>query len=636
MITSVGVCLVYIAACSAAGASLLTVIGVGREQWRNFSAAAFLATTLLVGEGLLASIWLVLGLAGEFSLPLVVGLIVLFLLLGAAVVRREIVDTFRRLWIQVWNHLSGLQISVGFLAVLTLFVLVLLGVFNAILPVRFGAGDGIFFYMALPKVMAESGRLALIGGHEYTHGVSGFIGEMHHAALLKLAGEQAALLFVWVTTISMIAILVSMCGLLGVGRMGKWVAVVMVLSSTSVTFYLIDGKVDLFAVAMGIAALYWAVQVQRSKALVPVVILVGLLTGFSVVAKATYVLAVGLPVVAILYFNVRYSRSLFFLCLVFFVSALLPVVPQAIKNFVFFGEPFAPFLFLESDIGAVYRSQGSWHAPKSVWLILMSYPLALAYGDYAFQYGNISGLFIALGPLVLLVPVREWRQNKNLMSFTFVIIIAVTVSALAQVSYFAPRFLLPALLALIPAIAFASEYVFQTSNSHMWFRGVMIACMCIALIGYSTLEQDFKRTVRYKIHHSGICDLEGFPLPECHDMLALNKLADRGERINITWNDYKYWLRSDLIQCLATEYEQGLSWDEWYDRGFRYIENAGIPLDLTDVPVWMQVSNVYSRQATGLSQPVQIYELYSRDSKRSPSYACQQTDEGEWQVVKSG
>ena len=141
------------------------------------------------------------------------------------------------------------------------------------------------------------------------------------------------------------------------------------------------------------------------------------------------------------------------------------MVPQAIKNFVFFGEPFAPFLFLESDIGAVYRSQGSWHAPKSVWLILMSYPLALAYGDYAFQYGNISGLFIALGPLVLLVPVREWRQNKNLMSFTFVIIIAVTVSALAQVSYFAPRFLLPALLALIPAIAFASEY------DHLLFKG---------------------------------------------------------------------------------------------------------------------------------------------------------------------
>ena len=98
----------------------------------------------------------------------------------------------------------------------------------------------------------------------------------------------------------MLAILVALCGYLGVGRVGKWVAVVMMLSSTAVSFYLIDGKVDLFAAAMGVTALYWALRVKRDAGLFPIVCLVGLFTGFAVVAKATYALVVGLPVVPVL------------------------------------------------------------------------------------------------------------------------------------------------------------------------------------------------------------------------------------------------------------------------------------------------------------------------------------------------
>lgn len=170
----------------------------------------------------------------------------------------------------------------------------------------------------------------------------------------------------------------------------------------------------------------------------------------------------------------------------------------------------------------------------------------------------------------------------------------------------------------------------------------MIACMCIALLGYSTLEQDLKRTVRYKIHQSGICDLEGFPLPQCHDMLALNELAGQGERININWNDYKYWLRADLIQCLASREEQWLSggavanWEELYDHGFRYIENAGEPWDLTRVPDGLHVSSVYSREASGLSKAVQFYELRSSDLNHSPSFSCRQSRSGAWDVVEIG
>ena len=147
----------------------MPVIGVSRMKWRDLSAAALLATVLLVGQGLLASVWLVLGLTGTFTQPIIVGLLGLSLLIGAVVIRREFGDISRRLWAQMVNHLSGLQAPVRFVAVLVLLVVAILGTFNAILPVRFGAGDGIFFYMVLPKMMAASGMLALVSGYEYTH-----------------------------------------------------------------------------------------------------------------------------------------------------------------------------------------------------------------------------------------------------------------------------------------------------------------------------------------------------------------------------------------------------------------------------------------------------------------------------------
>ena len=642
MLSTVGVCLVYTAACAAIGAALMPVIGIPRVKWREYSAAALLATVLLLGQGLLASVWLILGLAEEFSLPLIVGLLGLCLLIGVAVVRRELGDLSRRLWVQMVDHLSGLQTPVRFVAVLALLVVALLGTFNAILPVRFGAGDGIAFYMVLAKVMAASQRVVPVSGHEHNHGVSGFLGEMHHAALLALHGEQAALLFVWLTTTSMLAVLVALCGCLGVGRVGKWVAVVMMLSSTAVSFYLIDGKVDLFAAAMGVAALYWALQVERGGGLTPAVCLAGLFTGFAVVAKATYALAVALPVVALLFWRARESRFLVSLWLPFVLFALLPFGPHAAKNILFFGEPFAPFFFLDPQAGVAYRSQGSSYPPSVVRQMLLTYPFSLAYGDYTFQYGHISGLYIALGPLALLVPVRVWRRRENLVRFTLIMLMTVIVAAVLLASRLPlrPRLTLPAFLALIPAISFAAEYVFHASVAHAWFRGVMAGCLCIAMIGYSTLEQDFKRMVRYKIHGSGICDVEGFPLPECHDMLALNELAGRGERINISWNDYKYWLRADLIQCLASREEQGLSggasenWENLYDHGFRFVENAGDPWNLTQVPEGLQVSLVYSREATGLSQAVQLYELGSSDLDRAPSVGCRQVNPPAWSVVR--
>jgi hypothetical protein len=225
-----------------------------------------------------------------------------------------------------------------------------------------------------------------------------------------------------------------------------------------------------------------------------------------------------------------------------------------------------------------------------------------------------------------------------LVRFTIVVLATVIISAVTQASFFAPRFILPALLALTPVLAFAAEHVFKASAEYIWFRAIVVICVVIALIGYSTIEQDFKRVLRYKIHGNGICDLEGFPLPECHDMLALNGLAVSGDRI-FTTNLYNYWLRSDLIQCLANADELRLlsgsvnDVERLHDLGFKYIENKGEPWDLLKVPDDLSASQVYSRGSVELSNAVQIYELHANDQNRHPMYACMRGDAPAWDVV---
>ena len=66
---------------------------------------------------------------------------------------------------------------------------------------------------------------------------------------------------------------------------------------------MIDGKVDIFAATLGIAALYWVVEATRDSVKLSPFNLVGLFTGFAIVAKVTYAIAVALQLsyISILY-----------------------------------------------------------------------------------------------------------------------------------------------------------------------------------------------------------------------------------------------------------------------------------------------------------------------------------------------
>ena len=92
-----------------------------------------------------------------------------------------------------------------------------------------------------------------------------------------------------------------------------------------------------------------------------------------------------LPISIILLWEVRKSRYQMHVWIGFILIMILPFLTLVVKNSVLFQEPFAPFIFLDGQIGDKYNSQGYWNSLDVARNILFTYPLALVYGNYVFQ-----------------------------------------------------------------------------------------------------------------------------------------------------------------------------------------------------------------------------------------------------------
>jgi hypothetical protein len=192
---------------------------------------------------------------------------------------------------------------IGFLVLL----LVLLLGFVTLLPPT-GGSDAEAFYLALPKLIAATHRLLpMPGGYEHFTQI-GLQGEMHFAALMSVSNYHAAKLFVWPTSLAIGLMVMGLGKLVGLGRQGNYISIAILFTSTAFTNIIWDGKVDLFATAMGLSAYYWALQ----RTSVPgAVKMAGLFTGLALVAKFSFIptLLPGVMLLVFLQRNVNHADA---------------------------------------------------------------------------------------------------------------------------------------------------------------------------------------------------------------------------------------------------------------------------------------------------------------------------------------
>jgi hypothetical protein len=633
-----GLWIVYCLACLCLGALLRQLIAFKSDQADSSSGVVWFATAFLLGQGGLASLWLLLALGGRFSPFIAVIILIIVILVGLKFAWSGL-GSFKA---QLLYYLSALWAEGWFwkgLTVLSLLVLVLKGM-SALLPPD--NDDAVAFYLALPKAIAASHRLVPLPGYESFTQV-GFQGEMHFAVLMMLGSVQAAKFFLWSNSFCVLLLLSAIGKKLGVGRRGQIITLVILVNSTAFTNVTADGKVDLFGAAMGLAALYWALENVGSR-MSFALRLTGLFAGLAVIAKVSYLLAF-VPAIVLLvawqYLSANKSVQSKYLSLISILAVLglcmvLPAVPHMIKNTLLFHEPLAPF------ISFYHRgwAKETWFGPAITTRIVLTYPLVMVFGQYPMQYGNLSPLILAFAPLVLKLPrPRSWLSNQ-IVQLTVAILVGIGFWVAFRPSVVAPRYILALLLALIPLAAYSAEYVERTElRPRLLTAGIV---MVLSFMVFSSLNLDRKvpmKTVKYLSGRLSDCDIAGLG---CSELTAIDRDAQTGERVYLG-SYFRYWLRPDLLQCVSTTDEQltltdlktkEARWEYLVDRGFHYLVidkathlQTANALEIERPPAWVDVVPIMR------DERFTAYRLTSRDPARQPHFGCSQIAAPAWDVV---
>ncbi len=603
-----------------------------------------LGSAFALGQGVLAIIWMLIGLAGFFDRRWIVCVLLAGAVTGALpFVRRDTRRIlFRQLTPKLVRSVSAFPTPLLPAVIALVAMVVVVGIFNGLLPPRFGVGDGFFYYLVFPKTMAASHRIAPVSGYESSHSVLGYQGEMHHAVLFSLAGENAAMLFVWVTMLGVFALLLRLCEDLGLRPVGKLAALVALFSSTAFNFFLTDGKVDTYALLFGMAAFLWTLRALDSPVFAPR--LAGLFTGLAIVAKLTFAYSVAIPVISILIVTLlkekdardeRSSGTRLFWRLAgilsrFSLFCALPIMTHMFKNAVMFREPLAPLVFLNQPISVT--SNYSWNSPDTAKQLLWALPYSLVYGKYS--VGHLSPLFLAALPIAVMAPKSIWRTYSRAVTLAIVGVVALLVGAWAEASFFTVRFLLPAAVLVLPMLGLLFQTAVEAWVAHFASLVAIAVALCTVMLGYSQVGHDWQRMVRYRFQGADVCEFDTvpwFPSSMCKSLISLNELASPGDRI--LHHGYSYWLRPDLIQCMPTRDEwnwisaASTAHDEWsriHALGFRFIVTDR---ELQPTPDWLSVSRI------NLESEVQVYELKSLNLGLKPQFACRQLQEPAWDVI---
>ena len=638
----------YSAACVGTGLLIWNALLRFDQRLNGISAGTILATTFILGEGVLAGLWLFLALGELFTFPIVASLSFIFAICGLYA-GRSILVPFKNQVASIWQELRSDSWGWQFIGGLTIF-LCLIWYTSLGRPLNVDASA---FYFAYAKLIAFSHHLAILKGYEHFSDV-GLLGEFHFAALMLLHSRNAARLFSWPTIIVAGVMLASLGRVTGMGRRGQWLTLSILFSSSAVIMLSGDGKVDLFAVALGLGAYYWAMQIRFNRTK-PTLLLTGLFSGFAFVAKLSYV-PVMVPGIALLVlwgygeeFKDKVSwqsflKSFISGSLIILAGLILAFAPHMIKNGFLYHNPFSPF----GSGGTSWMGQ-TWFGKEVTQQIIYTYPFALTYGSYWAQYGNLSPLILAFLPLIFFLPRPSSLLSSPLAVITLVALTGLAVWIFYRPSVLSPRYILATLLLLALLPARAAEHISLTDFRPRLLAFGVSLFTSITLIAFGL---DFLSLVFFpasiipslmgKIDE---CERDGI---YCSAMDQINKVAQPGERVFLA-SFHRYWFRGDLLQCLPSATETGdfayfaststkddYLWLQFYQKGFSYLFIDKVThtsfferLDVEYPPEWVVLTPIYDQSS------VLIYRMDFADppTKVIPMRCENRPSSTIWEVV---
>jgi hypothetical protein len=378
--------------------SIRTHLGLVGFVWLGF----------VMGQGLLAVVWLAIGLAGA----LYAWLIWIVVMGGAGTAcgllflrRSRVEQAARAAWSSLWSRLRGrswyvwMGIAIGMIGVL--------GVMTAVLPPE--NDDALRWYLPVAKATATAHKVALqpfVTPHSALYPLQV---EMHWAALFAISNETAVTVWDYLCAWSFLIGVALLGWSLTANRRVALFAAVMMLSTPGFFDLMGSGKVDNAASQYGIGAFLWLVlwPALGRRA----VMLAGLYLGWAVASRYTNVIVLPALIVFALMLKYRFQKG--------FVAKKAPtaagpslplqaaaggsvavcaVAPMLIKNWLLVGCPLAPLMGCQDKFWAGVLG-GSWNNISRADLLF--YPFVWTFATIPDSYGNISPLFLGFTAFLL-------------------------------------------------------------------------------------------------------------------------------------------------------------------------------------------------------------------------------------------
>lgn len=583
--------------CSAAlcvGAGFMKFCTNRYELRMMFNPVERISIEFLLGIGLLAGVWQILGLlAGGWFTPITVLLVVGFVIFAGwktallhfrsafAQVRLFVLSGFKSVPI-AWRIIAGIVIG--------LFVIYF---FTSLLPPK---RDAMAFYMVMPKLMAFNHELVIAPGFESFSQV-GMLGEMHFAAMLLFGGEMACGMLVYVLAFICAALLISLGRRCGMGFKGQWTMLLMLMTSMAFTIAIYEGKCDLFGVAMSLACIMWVLQINKSRPKMKCMF-AGVFAAWAFQAKMTYMATV-FPMAGMLMLwrsalelhedNVpQLWKLLAKRCWWMILGGLIALIPHFLKDLVMY-HSIMPFLFTATE-NSDFWFQRTSHEQTVLALI---YPLALFWGRMN-TGGHLSMIIPAVLPLALWLKrpagLKEFLSSTT-VQLTVIAWIGIVIWATLFFNLFITRYFLPPLLLImiLPALAVERFAVCSSRKVLVWF--IIGALFAGALATYNRPKGHPGRGLAYALGFKSKEKVVGSLYTMCE---TVNDQANNYEKVFMA-TAYRYYLNEELLNSTnSTELTRQIAtlphhdkWKKIYADGYRWVivgpETTTISADGKDI-----------------------------------------------------
>jgi hypothetical protein len=634
----IGILLLFPACCSL-GMSFINILGVRRDinSQTPLSNLAYLMTSFIVGSGIFSIIFLTIAGLGNLSHLSVAIILLAGFILGLPQCK-QYVSTYcsnsllpRFIETKSEKAIFWLSITILFLSIL-----------HATARISY---DSTAIYFSDAKLTALTHHVQYFTDDTFIASV--FQSVIQFTVLIQLFGDQSARMLSWVYGVVIIIFSLAFAEHVGLSKASRTILLALLLTSTAFIDLMGDGKVDLISTAPAIASVYWmAVSSQNNTPNIPKLLLTGFLVGLACVARPFNVFLLG--VFALLYYFQQAfiqkppeSRKpvVFFLSLIWIgLGATGWAIYHLFANWMILGSPFA---FL-SSISAINPSAGPWtYSPNTILITRLLYPLVVTFINHGASLGNISTLFIALVPLLIIQkPIK--CSNHLLIRISVVALITLlgwiflffTVVEIRYVFFLWILLFFPAAM-VISNIFTMKKIILRTAA-----LGTIFALLIFSVI----------RTIYISFDTYSPLDAQGNPHCSgndfCDIITTINETAPIGARV-LTLHPSRYYLRSDLFACSTTHNEYQILkdfsysdynefWKEVYRLGYEYIAfekdyttrhlQMGFMLGPENVPAWIRLEQLFGNP----EGTVIAYRIYYSNPPINVEFECGKDANGVW------